>query len=422
MTKKIKISFLSLVILVFVLTGFMALAQNRSLELTYPAISGSSPPSNASTLPDYVKYIFDFAIGICGFAGFASLVLGGIKFLTSAGDPGKASDAKSQILSALFGAVLLLGSVILFNMINPAILTFSMPKIEAAPEGPLPTPAIYSVPTRDLTERLKKMAEELKAVPIAIKSTGQQIKTLTDACDCQNTKATCACEGDNGKDAKCKEKTCLTGNDSHPCKAKDQIKQFQKNIIDHKDLLMYYKERIVSERADLLNDIATIITANITWYDGVIRLHQDIQSKRSGALADMEATIIASLQSEKTAWEDERQNKLQLAILLQMLGDPIDKLAQPAQALPQQSDKCLANVGEKCKPSCKKGEDYGCHDKVKGCMPDKCSGGNPCPTSEIQNQLGKMDSPAGQIVGLCQAIISTVDSITKERQIKGIEF
>lgn len=388
----------------------------KELELNYPAIVNGAPPTGSSTLPEYAKYIFDFAIAFCGVVGLGSLIIGGVRYLTSAGDPGKTGDAKGQITSALFGAVLLLGSVILFNMINPSILTFSTPALKTVPTEALPTPPIYTIPTRDLIGRLKDMAEKLKEVPEAIRSTANEIQTLTGKCDCQNTQASCACEGDDAKKAKCKPKTCFAGGSSHPCKDMDKIALYQKNIIDDKDLALYYRERITAERADLLNDIQNIIMKNIAWYD------TEIAKISSESKTSLQESLLTMLKNQKTVWEDERENKLKLAILLEMLSSPIAQIAQPAEKLSALPNQCMASVGQKCQASCKQGSDYGCHDKVKGCMPDKCSGGNPCPTSEIQSEVAKITAPYSQIISLCEAIISTVDSIKKERQVNSILY
>jgi hypothetical protein len=80
--------------------------------------------------PQFIKYIYLFAIGIVGVIGLLAIIVAAFNYVTSAGNPQKASDAKDKIISALLGILLLLGSVVLLNLINPDLLKL---KIEAPP-------------------------------------------------------------------------------------------------------------------------------------------------------------------------------------------------------------------------------------------------------------------------------------------------
>lgn len=77
-------------------------------------------------LPQFVKYIFIFAIGGVGVVGFIAIIFAAFSLITSAGNPQKAADSKDKIVSALLGILLLLGSVILLNLINPDLLKFKI--------------------------------------------------------------------------------------------------------------------------------------------------------------------------------------------------------------------------------------------------------------------------------------------------------
>lgn len=87
-----------------------------------PGIGGEPGITTTPLLPDYIKYIFNFSIAIGGLIAFGFLVYGGLRFLTSAGDPSKMSDAKDQIFSALLGLIVLLGSWIILTTINPELI------------------------------------------------------------------------------------------------------------------------------------------------------------------------------------------------------------------------------------------------------------------------------------------------------------
>ena len=95
-------------------------------EVDWPEVGGIKIEEGGklvATLPQLVQYFFNFSIAIGGIAAFAMLVLGGFRFLTSAGNPSAQKDAKDIITSAIIGLLLLLSSYLLLQVINPDILT-----------------------------------------------------------------------------------------------------------------------------------------------------------------------------------------------------------------------------------------------------------------------------------------------------------
>lgn len=96
----------------------------RALEIVYPNIGKGVPaPKYVTTgLPQYVEYIFRLAIWLIGFLIFGAVVYNGVNYLLAAGNPAKLADAKDGIISALLGGVILLGTYIIFNTINPQMV------------------------------------------------------------------------------------------------------------------------------------------------------------------------------------------------------------------------------------------------------------------------------------------------------------
>lgn len=152
--KKAKLFFLIL-LLFFLLSGanFFILHSNavatedvfaqRELEVKYPTILGVTPKTVEGTqLPEYVKYIFNFAIIIAGIIAFGVIVFGGVRWLTSAGDPTKLRDAKDQIFAAFLGLIILLSSYLILTTINPQLVIFEALPLKAveikAPPAPIP--------------------------------------------------------------------------------------------------------------------------------------------------------------------------------------------------------------------------------------------------------------------------------------------
>jgi len=77
-------------------------------------------------LPQFIKYIFLFSLGIVGIVGFIAILIAAFGYVTSVGNPQKAAEAKDKIVSALLGLLLLLGSYVILNVINPDLLKLKM--------------------------------------------------------------------------------------------------------------------------------------------------------------------------------------------------------------------------------------------------------------------------------------------------------
>ncbi|MEA3453216.1 MAG: pilin [Patescibacteria group bacterium] len=132
---KIKIiiffSFLSII-----LTGIgWTHAQTSTLEINYPILSRAPDPSLLSYLPDYIRYIYIFVVSIGGIIALVILTVAGFRYLTSAGNPSTMSDSRNQILSAFIGLIVLLGSFVFLNQLDPQTLTIEPPHLLAAGQG-----------------------------------------------------------------------------------------------------------------------------------------------------------------------------------------------------------------------------------------------------------------------------------------------
>ncbi len=114
---------LILIILIFAVLFAANLVFAREMEVSLPQMSSLNLP----LLPDYVKYIFNFAVGIAGFIAFCCLIYGGARYVFSAGNPTAMADANDQIFAGIIGLVVVLGSWLLLITVNPqlVILKFS---------------------------------------------------------------------------------------------------------------------------------------------------------------------------------------------------------------------------------------------------------------------------------------------------------
>jgi len=147
--KKNKASLLILFFL-FLLLGTFVFAQ--SLEVEYPAVPGTTLPAEP-TLPEYVRYIYNFSIIVAGLVAFFSLVYGGFRYLTSVGSPVAMADARSQIFAGILGLVILLASFLILTILNPQLAVFRLAK------EPLPVLEMPEIPEIEIAEATYFMQE-----------------------------------------------------------------------------------------------------------------------------------------------------------------------------------------------------------------------------------------------------------------------
>jgi hypothetical protein len=103
------------------------------------------PPSPEPPEPEYIalgltKKVTDFykwALSVGGIVALIVIVYGGFLYTTSGGSPERIKNAKSWIAAAFSGMLLLYGSFILLNLINPELTT---PREILLPINPTPDP------------------------------------------------------------------------------------------------------------------------------------------------------------------------------------------------------------------------------------------------------------------------------------------
>lgn len=131
--KKILKIIIFLFFIFFVLKSDFAFA----LEINYPRIPGVEAPQDfINTAPKeqilglYIKYFVHLIIWLSGILLLGSLIVGGVRYLTSAGNPEKIIAARQQISASFLGALILLSSVLILNILNPEIITLNFSELE----------------------------------------------------------------------------------------------------------------------------------------------------------------------------------------------------------------------------------------------------------------------------------------------------
>ena len=98
------------------------------LNLDYPEFGGFDiNREDQQDLSQIVAWFYYFVVGISGLAAFVMLVVGGFRWLVSAGNPTAVSDAKDQITKALLGLLLILMSWLVLQVINPDLIILTNP-------------------------------------------------------------------------------------------------------------------------------------------------------------------------------------------------------------------------------------------------------------------------------------------------------
>lgn len=121
---------------IFAAAGFVPLfaVATATINVNLPG-----PSSAASGIAGWIVNFYSFALTISGILAFGAISYGGIKYAFARGNPSAESDAKSWILNALYGLLLLAGAVIILYTINPNILSLQipgLPQLTAAPAAP----------------------------------------------------------------------------------------------------------------------------------------------------------------------------------------------------------------------------------------------------------------------------------------------
>lgn len=111
-------------------------AQNAAADVTLTYAPPCLLPNNIVGCPDvgdsianYLVRLYNFALGIIGTIAFGAIVYGGI-LIAFSGVADKKKEGKEWITNALWGIVILLGSWLILNTINPEIPKLKEPTLE----------------------------------------------------------------------------------------------------------------------------------------------------------------------------------------------------------------------------------------------------------------------------------------------------
>ena len=404
--KKSIIGFFCLMIF-FIALSFLILpektfSQEKPLEIEYPEIKDVKPETVDIGIVEYVKYIFNFAIIIVGLIAFVILIIGGISYISSAGNPEKLTRAKQRIKSGFLGVLILLASYLVLYTINPQLIVFDLPELIKLDPYHSELPEVSPPEDPTILGRIAQIAQDIKIAAGGIEHYSEEILTLVENCDCQNVWSVCLTPNYYGA---CGGIKCYFNNQSHPCPDWHKIKIAQQNIIAFKKEILYYKNKIAAEKQDLEFE-SVELEKQINYYLEKIEAEEqflsEIPSDKEGLIKEQEKKI-EYLDGIRNRLNAEYGLNLRVIDALDSLFTYIEdltplviKLAEPPDSL---VDSCWQGVDEVCQPNCSGGG----HDK-EGCFSEKCSGGNPCKTDEIESTIELIKEIIEPIITICEDV------------------
>ncbi len=98
-------------------------------------VAGTPVRVEFETIGDYIVAVYTFFVGIAGIMATIMMMYGGLKYVVSFGSAQRMSDAKDQIVSALMGLLIAIGSYMILVTISPRLVEFQgldLKKIEPA--------------------------------------------------------------------------------------------------------------------------------------------------------------------------------------------------------------------------------------------------------------------------------------------------
>jgi len=101
---------------IFFFLAVLLPASSAFAAVSVPTVAGL--PAGA-TAAEFVAYFFNLAVTVGSFIAVVMMVMAGIDYVMSQGNPAKIEDAKKRIQNTFFGVVVLMASLLILNTINP---------------------------------------------------------------------------------------------------------------------------------------------------------------------------------------------------------------------------------------------------------------------------------------------------------------
>ena len=90
-----------------------------TLSSPFSSSGGTVSCSGSGLIFNYLKMIIQFASGAIGLVIVLMIVIGGVQYVTSAGDPGAVKAARGRIINAITGLILFILMFAILNFLIP---------------------------------------------------------------------------------------------------------------------------------------------------------------------------------------------------------------------------------------------------------------------------------------------------------------
>lgn len=110
------------------------------MQLAYEGINLQAPLPGLTAVTDLGQYfqgIYSYSIGLAAILAGIMITIGGLKWLTAAGNAASIGAAKKTIGGALLGMILVLSAYVILNTINPELVSLRLPAIRPVPRTEL---------------------------------------------------------------------------------------------------------------------------------------------------------------------------------------------------------------------------------------------------------------------------------------------
>lgn len=135
MNGKIKISlFIITAIIFFSLFSFLTAVKAVEVDIKFqPEVPLGDETEimdiGPTSIGTYIKKVYNYGVALGSTLAIIVIMVGGVIWLTSGGSPERVTNAKTYIGGAIAGLVLLLGSYLLLQTINPQLVELTLPDI-----------------------------------------------------------------------------------------------------------------------------------------------------------------------------------------------------------------------------------------------------------------------------------------------------
>jgi lysylphosphatidylglycerol synthetase-like protein (DUF2156 family) len=108
-----------------VLTFVLALAPIAFAQFQTPSSGGTGLPNDTS-VSSFILKIINIALTVAGLIAVLFLIIGGFRYITSAGNEETAEQAKKIIINAIIGIVVIILSFVIVRVISNALVNNSV--------------------------------------------------------------------------------------------------------------------------------------------------------------------------------------------------------------------------------------------------------------------------------------------------------